>query len=176
MKISYQLAAITIAATAIGCASVRAPVRPDGSRIAIVVHVDRGDQASMNEGQWNKRLQVGTWMENDLVNILNRSGYAARLVTKKDEYSPAAGSYLLAVGITSYNPGSKAARMMVGYGAGATSLDAKYELVEAAGSSPVGTGSFSVGSGRDWNYCARTINVRIARAITAKLNEAGAGK
>ena len=140
------------------------------SRIVIAVLSDRGDPATMNEKQFAMRNQVGEWMEKDLLKLLSKAGYEARLIGKAEEFQPAAGQYLLKVAIVSYNPGSKAARMMVGYGAGATSLDTRAELVDQKGATLL-TEEFGVGSSRDWHYSTRKVNEQTVAAVTNRLRQ-----
>lgn len=136
---------------------------------ALFVLIDRGIEKSFTDMQAQNRDQVGEFMEMDLPAVLKKSGFKARLITKRSEYPGAAGSYLLTVKITNYNPGSKAARMFVGYGAGATSMDTHFELY-GTGSTPLLSDNQSVGSGRDWRNVIRKINEKTAKAVAQKVS------
>ena len=68
------------------------------------------------------------------------------------------------------NPGSKAARKMVGYGVGATSLDTRAELVDQKGATLL-TEEFGVGSSRDWHYSTRKVNEQTVAAVTNRLRQ-----
>ena len=58
-----------------------------------------------------------------MVNLLRkRGGYQSRALGLNETFKPAPNTYLLSIKVLKYNPGSKAARMLVGYGAGAVSL------------------------------------------------------
>lgn len=138
-----------------------------GTNLAVLI--DPGIETSFTDMQVKNREQVSDFMEQDLPAVLKKSGFNARLIRKRSEYQPTAGSYLLTVKITNYNPGSKAARMMVGYGAGAASMDTHYELF-GSGSSPLLSDNQSVGSGRDWRNVIRKINELTTRAVAKKVN------
>lgn len=133
------------------------------------VLIDPGIEKSFTDMQVRNREQVGDYMEQDLPAVLKKAGFNARLISKRSEYQPAAGSYLLTVKITNYNPGSKAARMMVGYGAGAASMDTHFELY-GSDSNPLLSDNQSVGSGRDWRNVIRKINEQTAKAVAKKVS------
>jgi hypothetical protein len=135
----------------------------------LFVLIDRGIEKSLTEMQVQNRNQVGEFMEQDLPAVLKKSGFNARLLGKRSEYRSSAGSYLLTVKITNYNPGSKAARMLVGYGAGATSMDTHFELY-GSGSKPLLSDNQSVGSGRDWRNVIRKINEQTTQAVAKKVS------
>jgi len=135
----------------------------------LFVVIDRGIEKSMNEGQVKNRDQVGEWMEMDLVKLLEKAGYDAELINSKADYKPSAGSHLLTVKITDYNPGSKAARMFVGYGAGAISMKTHYDILDSS-SKPIGSDDLGVGSSRDWRNVVRKIDEQTVAAVKEKMN------
>ncbi|MET0287414.1 MAG: DUF4410 domain-containing protein [Polyangiales bacterium] len=168
-----QALVVFLAMFAFACAgrTGSAPKNPDGSRVAIMLFTDRGippDAAPDRVAQIN---QVADWMENDLLAILEKTGYAPTRVA--DANTPAGpGRYVLRVTIRNYNAGSKAARILVGYGAGGVVLDTHFELVgEAPG--PLVIGDPSVGSGRDWTNAARKVNLQTVDAVNARLSQHG---
>ncbi len=134
-----------------------------GGKLFVVI--DRGIETSFTDAQVKNRNQCGEWMEQDLIKLLNKAGYDAELIKSKSDYK--GGSNLLVVKITEYNPGSKAARMMVGFGAGATSMKTHYELF-GNGSSPIASDNLGVGSGRDWRNVIRKINEQTIAGIKGK--------
>lgn len=165
------VAAVVVAA---GCASApRAPVTADGKKTAILILSDRGNPAEMNERQFQFRNEVGQWMEKDLVNQLTRAGYDAKLIKAKDEFAAGAGRYLLTVKITGYNPGSSAARMLVGFGAGSASLDNHYELCGADGKA-VAAWDDGCGTSEHWSKMPRRLNANTVRRVTKELTAAKA--
>lgn len=132
------------------------------------VAIDRGIDASLNEGQAKNRNQTGEWMEEDLIRLLKKAGFDAELIKDAAEYKAAEGAHLLKVKIKEYNPGSKAARMLVGYGAGSTSMKTHFDLLGSA-AEPILSDDLGVGSGRDWKNVIRKLNEQTVAAVKKKL-------
>ena len=122
----------------------------------------------MTERQYQYRVEVGQWMERDLLNMLRRSGYDAALIESKGEFEAREGRYLLTVRIESYNPGSSAARFLVGFGAGAASLDNHYEFYGTA-PQPLMIWDDGVGTSEHWTKLPRKLNANTVRKITERL-------
>lgn len=135
----------------------------------LYVLVDRNINKDMSDNEVRNRTQVGDWMDEDLVRLLDKKGFQTRLIERESEFKHAAGAYLLIVRITKYNPGSKAARMFVGYGAGSASMKTHYEL-RGSGSSPILSDDLGVGSGRDWRNVIRKLNEQTIKAVSEKLS------
>jgi hypothetical protein len=142
---------------------------PDGSAVAFLVHFDRGITADMTPERVDQMQQIATWMEDDLLTILQKTGYAASR-TEDPNVQAGPGRYVLRVKIKNYNAGSKAARMLVGFGAGAAVLDTHFELVGDGGALLI-SGDPSVGSGRDWKNSARKVNLQTVDAVNARLHQ-----
>jgi len=142
-------------------AAVAAPV---AGKMVISILFDRGTEASMSALETSQRNQVGTWMEKDMLRVLAKAGYQAKLIADRKEYTSGPDSYLLKVKIIRYSPGAKAARLVVGYGAGAASLDIHYELLGAREQSLLAKDD-GVGSSRDWQFCCRKLNQNMSQAI-----------
>lgn len=156
-----------------GCRTPHVPggVLPDAGQYTIHVLVEPGGPAGVPAAEMKQREQVCAYMEKDLVNVLNkRGGYQAQAIRSRSQFTGMLNQYLLAVKIARYDPGSKAARVVVGYGAGSTSLDIHYEFYGGA-PSPLIAANDGVGSGRDWNFCVRKLNENMLAAVTAKLRE-----
>jgi hypothetical protein len=161
----YGLCVCALLLTACGS---KGPTTPSGDPLAILAFFDRGT-AGMAPEKIQQVDQLANWMEPDLIRILNNYGYAATQVN--DPNTPVGpGRYLLRVRIVEYNAGSKAARMFVGYGAGAARLDTAFELIGPDGS-VYASGAPSVASGRDWNYAARKVNEQTVTSVTARLRQ-----
>ncbi len=151
-----------------GCATAsNAPRTMTGEKIRIAVLSDRGDPNAMEARQWQYRTEVGTYMERDLINRLNRTGYDARLIQSESEYVPAADSYLLITEIRKYNPGSSAARIVVGFGAGSCSLDMHYTVRN--GAQVLQSWDDGIGTSMDWRRLAVALNDKLARKFNAEL-------
>lgn len=147
-----------------------AATMPDGSRMAIMVHTDKRLTPDMAPDRVAQLNQISEWMENDLLAILEKTGYAA---TRVEDPTTAAGPgrLVLRVTIADYNAGSKAARMFVGFGAGAAVLRTHFELLGDASPTPLIVGDPSVGSGRDWRNSARKVNLQTVDAVNGRLNQ-----
>ena len=131
---------------------------------------DNGTTAdTMQAKQVKAQNQIGDWMKADLVRVFGRyakAGISAKLADKKED---AQKSDLLMVKIVSYSAGSKAARMLVGYGAGGVKLDIHYELI-VDGKSLMSKDD-GVYSGRDWRNAARKLNENLAKAVSQELKK-----
>ena len=149
-------------------APARPNVAPAGAKTEIVVLCDRGATADLAPRQQQWRNEVGAWMEPDLVRELNRAGYQASLIASRDKFEVRAGRYLLAVKITSYNPGSTAARIMVGYGAGSAALNTHYELF-GADAKAVLTWDDGVGTSQNWQRLPRKLNENTVKRLNDHL-------
>jgi hypothetical protein len=148
------------------CASLRAPIAADGSKYTLEVHFDR------NAGLKNTAQvgQVVQFMEPDLQAILQDLGFQVVQSSNPEAFVPGPNRFLLIVRMVNYNPGSKAARMLVGLGAGSLVLDTQHLLYAGPGQLVL-QGSSSVGSSRDWDSAARKINQQIAREVTSALSK-----
>jgi len=136
-----------------------------GKNLKISVLMDAGDD-DLALVKIDQREQLNDWMGRDLVTMLNKAGYEATLIENRNQYK--SGTYLLKVTIVKYNAGSKAARIIVGYGAGSVGLDTKYELFAPEGNRIL-SDEHGVGSGRDWTFCARKLNTQTVDAVKNKL-------
>lgn len=152
-----------------GCTSTqKAAVRADGNKYVVKFLIDAGVTSELTADQAQRQRQVASWMENDLLTMLNRAGYQAAPITNSTEYKATEGSYLLQAKISNYNPGSQAARVLVGFGAGAASLDIQYQLVNGHGKQLIDRAD-GVGSGRGWTYCCRELNQRMLNQLSSSV-------
>jgi hypothetical protein len=147
-----------------------AATMPDGSRLAIMVHTDERITPDMAPDRVAQLSQISDWMENDLLSILGKTGYAATRI-EDPATPPGPGRLVLRISITDYNAGSKAARMLVGFGAGAAVLRTHFELYGDASATPLIVGDPDVGSGRDWRNSARKVNLQTVDAVNARLSQ-----
>ncbi|OQY20422.1 MAG: hypothetical protein B6I36_01225 [Desulfobacteraceae bacterium 4572_35.1] len=149
----------------VGCNRPQAvSVKADGSHYQVQFLVDAAIQSGMSEQQVRAQRQMATWMENDLLSLLTRAGYKASPISSSAKFKGGSGSYLLLVKVVNYNPGSKAARMLVGFGAGSTSIDINYQIFNGS-KQQLENRDDGVGSSRDWNYCARVLNQRMLATL-----------
>ncbi len=107
-----------------------------------------------------------------MTKMLEKAGYAAHLIDRRSEFKPGPENYLLTVKITSYNPGSKAARMTAGYGVGAASMHTHYEL-HGRGQKTILADDVRAGTGQAWEKAIRKIDVTTIDAVSQKLSGGG---
>lgn len=146
-----------------GCASSsgRAPQAASGNKFEILVLSDRGNT--------NKSVdELAPHMEKDLIGQLNRAGYQARQIREKSEFTPANGRYLLTTRIVNYNPGSSAARIIVGFGAGSASLDNHYELF-GNNAQPLLSWDDGCGTSEHWSKLYRRLNGNAVKRTNEQL-------
>ena len=167
--VSILLFTVVVAAVAVSCgSSPKAPTTPDGQPTTIVVLFDRGLE-DKTEDQIDQLNQLVDFMEADLINRLKGTGYNAELDNKDEPTAPAPGKYVMTVKIVNYDPGSAAARVMVGYGAGTCSLDLHYALKGEA-EEPVVSKDHGRASSNDWRDIAVRLNKEMIEDITIKLS------
>ncbi|MCX5694848.1 MAG: DUF4410 domain-containing protein [Candidatus Omnitrophica bacterium] len=141
------------------------------TQTTIFVLFDNGVNSTLSERQAKSQMSLSDWMDNDLVRVFGRyskDGYQAKLIENRKEFIPKPNTYLLTVKIIEYRPGSKAARIVVGFGAGGVTLKVHYEL-SANGTNAILTKDDSTYSGREWITAARKLNQNMAKVVTEKL-------
>jgi hypothetical protein len=136
-----------------------------GKNLKISVLMDEGDE-DLAMQKMEQREHLNAFMGKDLVRMLNKAGFEATLIESRNQYK--SGTYLLKVTIVRYNAGSKAARIVVGFGAGSASLDTRYELFAPEGNRIL-SDEHGVGSSLDWTSCARKLNKQTVDAVKEKL-------
>ena len=122
------------------------------TQTTICILFDNGVNEALEGRQAKAQTQLSDWMDDDLVRVFDRyakAGYQAKLIEKRKDFTPQPNNYLLTVKIIEYRAGSKAARMMVGYGAGGVRLNIHYELF-AQGTNAILSKDDGVFSGREW--------------------------
>ena len=137
----------------------------------ISILFDNGVTASLDARQAKSQAALSDWMDKDLVRVFARyakAGYQAKLIEKRQDFTPRPNNYLLTVKITDYNPGSRAARIVVGFGAGGVSIKIHYELL-AEGTNSILSKDDSVYSGREWMVAGRKLNENMAKVVTGQL-------
>ena len=146
-----------------------APTHPTGKRLAVLVFLDRTVAPETPAEKITQLQEVADFMEPDLLAVLRASGYEAAVVSGAAQ--PVAGQYTLKVHITDYNGGSKAARMFVGFGAGAARLETHFELIGPNGASYT-QGSPGAATGRSsWQRVVRKVNEEIVASVNVRLRQ-----
>jgi hypothetical protein len=157
------------------CSVVLFGVAAPGAQAAdrnVYIVFDRGAEG-LDAGHARERDQLGSFMDRDLVRVFARfskQGYQAELINSANDFKPAPGSYLLNVKITEYNAGSKATRMIVGFGAGGMTLKTKIELLDESRKSLLSKEESSF-SGREWRNVARKVNELIADSVVGAIGK-----
>lgn len=96
---------------------------------ALDVLIDEGDAAQLDAKQYRQRVDLKNYMVKTLPVKLGRHGIEARIIGEKNDYA-GKDRQLLIVRYERYNPGKTAARIIIGFGAGAASLDISCELLD----------------------------------------------
>lgn len=158
-KVKLLLLISIVALMIAGCVGpkIKAPVAKGGGNYQVAVLYDRGIKEDMTAPQIDQLNQLGKWTERDLLWMMENAGYQARQIQDRAEFDPASGEYLLSVRVIRYNPGSKAARIIIGFGAGSTSLDRSYELYGSV-SEPILNKKQGVGSSIAWSKVVQKLN------------------
>ncbi|MCF7848411.1 MAG: DUF4410 domain-containing protein [Kiritimatiellales bacterium] len=164
VSVCSLLAVLTVS----GCKTTQAPLAQSGQKVHIDVLVNRGDPNTMESKQWGWRNEIGEFMEPNLVRRLGDYGFSSAQIQKASDFKGKPDSYLLSVKIKSYNPGSSAARILVGYGAGACALDCHYELMDAQGKKVLDWDD-GCGSSSDWRRLPVKLNQNTGRKIVEYL-------
>ena len=151
---------------------MKAPLNRDGNTYSLAVFCDRGITENKTRDQIEQLHQLGVWAERDLMWMLGRAGYRARQIYDLSEFDPSSGEYLLSVRVVNYNPGSKAARMLVGFGAGSCSLDRFYELI-GDDPEPLLSRHQGVGSSIDYSAVVQKLNKEMIDEVTKALIASG---
>lgn len=136
----------------------------NSGRQALDVLIEEGTPAEMTEKQYGFRKELRAYMERDLPRRLARQGIDMRLITSPSQNTGAAtDAPLLIIRYEAYNPGSSAARMWVGYGAGAASLDISMTLGKAG--KEVQTWKDGCGTSQHWSRIINTLDDRLSKRV-----------
>ena len=150
--------------------SVSKPVAPKNS-VSVYVLVDRGIKANMNAFIKSQYNSVGLWMENNLVETLEKTGYKPYLIQNRKAYKHGPGKYLLKVIITNFGGGTPGVRIGWRYrGGGVETLNTRYELFGKS-SKPFLAKTHGTSSSRGWRRCAKKLNEDTVLAVTERLNK-----
>lgn len=161
---------IMVMALTMGCSGARAPQQTPqqtdkatvkGGEISVLSL--RGDTSKMTEDQVVELKRVGTWMDRDMIKQLKRAGYSPKLLKSRKEFG--GSGHLLIIDVDNFRAGNRAARAFVGFGAGGSSLDLNYQLLDSR-NKMVSEWKDGVGSSKGGTYCAQTLN----RNTIKKLN------
>ena len=122
---------------------------------ALDILIEEGNSAELDAKQYQQRVELKTYMAKTLPVKCSRHGIEARVIPSKGDYA-GGGRQLLVVHYDRYNPGKTAARLIVGFGAGAASLDVTHALY--AGDKPIMTWTDGCGTSEHWQRLVNKIN------------------
>ncbi|MCK5682397.1 DUF4410 domain-containing protein [bacterium] len=127
----------------------------------------RGDTSKLTHDQVVELERVGKWMDRDIIKQLNKVGFEAKLIKKRKDFK--GSGHLLIVEVAKFKAGNRAARAFIGFGAGASSLDLKYHLLDGRGKS-LAAWEDGAGSSRGGTYCAQTLNRNVIKKLKEVMN------
>ena len=127
----------------------------------------RGDTSSLTHDQIVELERVCKWMDKDIVKQLKKIGYKPKIISSRKNFT--GSGQLLIIKVVKFKAGNKAARAFVGFGAGGSSLDLQYKLLNAKGDA-VETWDDGVGSSRGGTYCAQTLNRNVIKKLKSLKN------
>ena len=127
----------------------------------------RGDTSNMTRDQVVELERVCTWMDKDIIKQLKKAGYSPKLLSSRNAF--AGSGHLLIIEVAKFKAGNRAARAFIGFGAGGSSLDLQYNLLDSKGVS-VSTWDDGVGSSRGGTYCAQTLNRNVIKKLKAVMH------
>ena len=135
----------------------------DGNRKTIAVVFDRNIPADLEPGPAQSQNEISEFMEKQLVKLLNKK-YKAELVSSEGDYQSGSYDHLLKVKVVKYQRGSSAARMLVGFGAGAAYLDIHYELIGRDGQILIAKDD-GVSTSQHWSRIPKKLNKNIYKDV-----------
>jgi hypothetical protein len=128
---------------------------PAGSK-SVSIEVADGIRPDMRGDVQKAHRDLAKFIERDMAARLTKSGFRV---------APESADYQIKMDLLNYNPGSKAARAFVGFGAGACSVDLSLDMTGPQGS--LLSTKDGVGSSRDWRYCVQVLNKRFQPQIVS---------
>lgn len=133
-------------------------------RQALDVLIEEGNPAEMTAKQYGFRKELRAYMERDLPRRLARQDIDMRLITNLSQNTGAAtDAPLLIIRYDSYNPGSSAARVWVGFGVGAASLNISMTLSKAG--KEIQSWKDGCGTSQHWSRLINTLDDRMAKHV-----------
>ena len=182
MDKQVALGILIISALLLGCgASTSAPRTPRGQQIEIRVLFDSGTPGRAvvrgqipSEASEEERRELITWMERDLISVLNHRGYAASTLKSLEEYNPGPQTCRLSIALESYVPADRTSRLEAGMGEGSATVDVLYELFVGRGGEErrLFSNQRNRTSARNWERIVGELNKEIAADVTKRLSRA----
>lgn len=166
-RIIFLITILTTAMILSSCGRKSVSLNP-GIASDLTILTLNGNLPDQTEDQKVELKRVITWMDRDIVKNMKRAGYNAVLIKDIKNYKKNS-SKLLIIDVDKFNAGNRAARAFVGFGAGASSLDLNYTLLNEKGTEILAWKD-GVGSSKGGTYCAQTLNRNTVTKLTTFLN------
>ncbi len=138
-----------------GCSKKNANLNPSETINIAVLTMD-GNLPDQTADQIRELKITLEWMDRDLIQNLNSSGFNALLIDEMQDYKPAMGK-LLIVSVQRFKAFNRAAIAFVGFGAGSASLALNYKLLDEKGAL-LSEWRDGVGSSKGATDCAEILN------------------
>ena len=133
----------------------------------IAVVSQRGETRDLTQDQVWELERVSKWMDTDIIKQLNKAGFRATLLDSPQKFKNR--GHLLIISVNHFKAGNRAARAFIGYGAGGSSLDLHYQLINSQGKT-LQQWDDSVGSSKGGTYCAQTLNRNALARVVGIVN------
>ncbi len=161
-------ALVLLVVVSAGCGKKRLVLKPGVIKNIAVLTLD-GNLPGQTKDQKRELDIVMRWMDRDIIKNFKRAGFNSVLIKSRKQYKGSMGN-LLIVKVRKFNAGNRAARVFVGFGAGAASLDLSYKLLNERGAK-LKVWEDGVGSSYGGTYCAQTLNRRAINTVVETLNK-----
>lgn len=149
---------ILITLSLIACSrSPRAVTHPDGTPINLYLLFDASWEQvdESNENAVSQRRQIESYYKSALPEAFTRAGYNPTLIDSFEQIENPE-YYVVDIKLSNYDPGSAAARMLVGFGAGAASMDTRARLGKAG--QKLWEKHYSYGTSQNWKKLVKKTN------------------
>lgn len=142
----------------------------NNEKVSLYFYCDKGITADMSEDKVAQMEQVTDFMQRHFIGYASKAGYDPYLLNDPADFVAGEGRYLVAVKVKKYNGGIKALRIVVGFGAGAASMDIHYDLY-ADLDEPLLSKDDGVGSSNpNWIVIPAKLNERMLAEVTKTIS------
>lgn len=167
MKKFHTIIFVCLLGLVVGCAPrVQAPRLATGEPVTLFFLCDNGITAETEPELAQQLVEVSSFMQQHFVGYASKAGYRPIAIAQPEEYVPGVGHYMVNVKIKRYDAGSKALRVMVGFGAGAVSMDTHYELYAEPGNLLLAKDDGVGSSNPNWIVVPAKLNEKMLVEIT----------
>lgn len=150
-----------------GCGNKKANLSPSAVQDIALLTMD-GNLHELTADQIRELKKTLEWMNSDLIQNFEQSGFHVILIKEIQAYKPEMGK-LLVIDVQRFNAGNRAARAFVGFGAGSASLTLNYKLLDEKGAL-LSEWQDGVGSSKGATDCAKILNKKALENVVDLLN------